>query len=929
MNRDRLLRAVAVPSLPAETRAQLHYQLAVSYDTDAELGGDEAYAKARGHYAEALKAAPDDSPNRFDIAFGYAQCVVRDRRRSLDDLRQARAALREAIDRFGQQNELMSAFAMGVLAEIDLALPGDRASKVEKVIAGLDSARAVLEQHRERVAGRDMAIFLARFGRALEMRLYGDREANTNAAVATYLRAAEACGPEEDLAEHAAALRDAATLAIRSTEIGTVREGLSILDELDTRIGPNRSPLELARDLATRGGLRLRAFDLHGEQEDLAAAEAHLRAAIAITDTARDRSLRAGLLTNLGGILIRRTVAPEDAEDLLLDAVSAADAVASARAARISARYHLGRFLCNAGRTRHAGSVLRQALSELEADVAPDDTEPAVVELAREASPPIEALIDTLLWPVEPGELDRNQTAISAALNALERNKCRALGVSIAAERTARPATVSPSRWEEYLRAVRNRRRLTVETMMGRIGRERRPWISHLPRAGEPTTHSLDLAELELMIRDNDLTQAVAYEAAHRRQIELKAPGTDIRSAWPENSAAQAAQLAHKGNAIVHFVTTEHATYTITTTARGTRVNCAPTLGSRALHSLLDEAWFGPYDRYRHAVEQAAPVAIELLESWRNAVASIGAVLSRHLGLGALWQALAAEAISQVIFIPYRTLHLVPLHLLEDERGNPLCDRFAISYAPSLAIYAAGGHQGGPCAERGLFIQDPDETLSFAALDVLLTQAFVKVPTVLSGAACRAEKFVAAVSGADLLHFCGHAFLDVDEPLRSALRLADRDVSMAEIAARVDLSTCRIALLSACETARTSPTVRGDEYSGLPGAFLRAGAHTVVGTLWAVDDAACAFFDQAFCRSMLESGQAPTIAFAEAVRRLRALTHRDLPALLEADEVARLPSAKRLLLRAKITPDPDQSLFDHPVYWAPFCVIGGRAGGTA
>jgi len=913
--------------MPAETRAQLHYQLAVGYDNEAETAGDVAFAEAQRHYAEALQVAPEDSPSRFDYAFGHAQCVLRNRRRSPADLEQARASLSEAIDRLGQRGEILAAFAQGVLAEIDLYLPGDRASKVERAIKRLEAALPVLERHPDRVTGRDMAIFLVRLGRAFEMRPYGHTEANLNTALAAYLRAAEACGPDEDVAEHTAALLDAAVLASGSTEIEDVLRSLGGLDALDAHKAPGRPPLERARDLAVRGGLRLHAFRLRSAPEDLAAAEAHYRAALAIPETLGDKALRAGLLANLGSVVVRHPRPPEDAEDLLREAVAAADAVAGE--ARVLARGNLGRFLTDGGRTKEAAPLLREALAELEADVAPDHGEPAVAQLARNASGPVEALIDALLWPIEAGRLDRDAAAISAALNAHERNKCRALGVSIAAERVARPAAVSPELWENYLAAVRARRRLSVETMIGRLGPARRQWMVQRPEASGRYTHVLDLAETQLEIRDHELTQTIAQEEALRQQIERDSPGMDLRAAWPEDAAAEATRLAKGGIAIVHFATTDRATYVFTTTGGWTRVDCAPALGAEALDTLLEVAWFGPYGRYRDAVKRSASGTPELFEGWRHAVASIGATLSRCLELGHLWQHLASEGVSEILFIPYRALHLVPLHLLEDEDGKPLCDRFAISYAPSLAIHATSAAPGGVRPERGLFVEDPDQTLTFAALDVRLAQTFVKDPAVLSGAACRAEEVVAAMQDADLMLFSGHAFLDADTPMRSALRLADRDVSMAEIAARVDLSTCRLALLSACETAQTSPTRRADEYAGLPGAFLRAGARTVVGTLWAVEDAACPFFDQAFCESMFEGGRAPRAAFVAALRRLRTLTYRDLPDLLATEDAAQLAGARRLLLHAKIAPDPDQPLFDHPVHWGAFCLIGGRDEGVA
>lgn len=85
------------------------------------------------------------------------------------------------------------------------------------------------------------------------------------------------------------------------------------------------------------------------------------------------------------------------------------------------------------------------------------------------------------------------------------------------------------------------------------------------------------------------------------------------------------------------------------------------------------------------------------------------------------------------------------------------------------------------------------------------------------------------------LHFTGHSAYNTRNPKASALALAD-DLLTAEIIAQQDLSSYRLIILSACETALTGNDDIRTEYVGLASAFLKAGATNVLSTLWPVDE---------------------------------------------------------------------------------------------
>jgi len=88
---------------------------------------------------------------------------------------------------------------------------------------------------------------------------------------------------------------------------------------------------------------------------------------------------------------------------------------------------------------------------------------------------------------------------------------------------------------------------------------------------------------------------------------------------------------------------------------------------------------------------------------------------------------------------------------------------------------------------------------------------------------------------AGLLHLATHGVFRQDNPLFSALRLADGWLTLADVE-RMDLRGTGLVTLSACETGAGDP--RGGDLFGLSQAFLQAGAASLVASLWPVPDEA-------------------------------------------------------------------------------------------
>ena len=145
-----------------------------------------------------------------------------------------------------------------------------------------------------------------------------------------------------------------------------------------------------------------------------------------------------------------------------------------------------------------------------------------------------------------------------------------------------------------------------------------------------------------------------------------------------------------------------------------------------------------------------------------------------------------------------------------------------------------------------------------------------------------------------IVHIAAHGLFRLDAPNFSSIKLADRQLSTIEVF-NLDLSSCSLVTLSACETGRAS-IGGGDEVMGLGRGFLYAGAASLLATLWKVDDASSAELMELFYQALL-SGYTKAAALASAQRAF--------------------------LARARTS---GHSYYMHPYFWAAFQLIGDAGG---
>jgi CHAT domain-containing protein/HEAT repeat protein/tetratricopeptide (TPR) repeat protein len=298
--------------------------------------------------------------------------------------------------------------------------------------------------------------------------------------------------------------------------------------------------------------------------------------------------------------------------------------------------------------------------------------------------------------------------------------------------------------------------------------------------------------------------------------------------------------------------------------------------------------------------------------------------------------------INRLLIIPHRALQVLPLHALCYEEGygaagqrmRYLIDDYEIAFAPSgtLARIALQRHKTRRRPRRLVAIENPtgDPNLSSAYEIASASQHFPdRSVRVLRGRRATIKRLTKLDPGT-YFHSSGHADYVWSDPLDSALQLAkDERLSVGALfEEQLSLTPTRLACLSACDTGMTDPDDVADEFVGISGGFLFAGAASVISTLWIVSDSATSllmdrFYSEYFHnKSKYQLPNSAAAALGKAQRWLRDSTVAEIRHhLSNYSQSIDEPLREQLLTQFDDDP-PDERPFAHPYYWAGFSVSG-------
>ncbi len=265
------------------------------------------------------------------------------------------------------------------------------------------------------------------------------------------------------------------------------------------------------------------------------------------------------------------------------------------------------------------------------------------------------------------------------------------------------------------------------------------------------------------------------------------------------------------------------------------------------------------------------------VDAFSAAVAAGRPADARELARLLLPATLSPERTPRLVFLPDGPLYRVPFAALPlDEAGRLLVDAFVPQAAPSLTLLKeAATVARAPRRELLIASGEAQPREGLAALpgtrfEVQSLASMYPTATVLADTSATVPAVLAALPGADLMHFAGHVVTDAVVASRSRLLLST--TAEPSTLTFADLRSSRLPqgatiVLSACDGAR-GRVFTGEGVVGLPFVFLASGASSVVAALWPVDDAApVSFWTDVHTR--VRMGVAPSQALAESQRRAR------------------------------------------------------------
>jgi len=289
-----------------------------------------------------------------------------------------------------------------------------------------------------------------------------------------------------------------------------------------------------------------------------------------------------------------------------------------------------------------------------------------------------------------------------------------------------------------------------------------------------------------------------------------------------------------------------------------------------------------------------------------------------------------------VRLIPTGPLTMLPLHaanyVAADGTSGSLLDDFSVSYLPSARVLRRpAGAQ--PNSDLGrMVVGDPAplpdqfKPLRYARFEAAVVSALApnSFPPLIGNDAT-ADAVHGQWGRAESAHLACHGIFDMRSPLQSALMLAGGKFTLGETMTELSAGRGpREVVLSACQTALTEFMRLPEEVIGFPVGLIQAGAETVIGTLWSVNDWSTSLLMTKYATERLHCSS------AEALRRaqvwLRDSGAEELARFCR--EICRMVSpadaqAMRLHLAAlTLRPRETRALFGEPYYWAGFTCWG-------
>jgi CHAT domain-containing protein/tetratricopeptide (TPR) repeat protein len=419
--------------------------------------------------------------------------------------------------------------------------------------------------------------------------------------------------------------------------------------------------------------------------------------------------------------------------------------------------------------------------------------------------------------------------------------------------------------------------------------------------------------------------------------------------------------------AILSFYTTDDDTHIFIITQTGTpQIFTLPGQGFQTLQQWLNQQWSNPYKLLdvKAQIEKMSPEEQQefsakinnidetlLTSSWRDRMNANLAVIADRLQLPQLIDRL--PDITELVIVPHLGLHQIPFAALpfNSDSCEHLGDKFTIRYVPSCQILQYCTDRPAIESPRHGTVADTDGTLPGSGFE---SDSVAQIYQILDKFRLRGKQaskanYLDLLPKVNNLLSSHHASSYLDRPKESCLKLADDVLTLGELLTNTNayLNLNEI-FLSCCETHLGDSTIT-DDILTLATGFLCAGARSVIGTLWSVDDLATSIFtihyyqqrQQGFSRSeaigrsqnylrnltkeQIAPFQASLVAYARKIKaeyeNMKKQPHNETttPIVEELRAVSNAALGLEDRLETFFTIDRP---FAHPYYWAGFTCQG-------
>ncbi|MEH1997524.1 MAG: CHAT domain-containing protein [Nostoc sp.] len=283
--------------------------------------------------------------------------------------------------------------------------------------------------------------------------------------------------------------------------------------------------------------------------------------------------------------------------------------------------------------------------------------------------------------------------------------------------------------------------------------------------------------------------------------------------------------------AILSFYTTSNDTHIFIIRQSQITLHTCTGLGFETLQSSILTHWLEQYlDRKDTWKEQFSFLIAELAE-----VLKLNDLIAQHL-----------KNIDELILVPHLALHQIPFAALPIAESQYLGDKFLIRYVPSCQIleFCHNRPSVSSLMNYGI-VEDATEDLPYASWEGEQLANLYDIPDnqrLKGSQQASVSNYRQLIQKVQVIHSSHHARSRLDNPLESALILADGCITLSQLLTP-SWRTPQLedVFLSCCETGLGIAQITDDILTFSTG-FLCAGAKSVISTLWTVDDLATALF---------------------------------------------------------------------------------------